>query len=66
MVTRAVSNLIRDAKTFQIRDVMQTGTGEGMCLLEHSLADLVRQGTVTAEEAARHTAAEKAGGSGGN
>ncbi|MEZ5332724.1 MAG: PilT/PilU family type 4a pilus ATPase [Thermoanaerobaculia bacterium] len=54
IVTRAVSNLIRDAKTFQIRDVMQTGTGEGMCLLEHSLAELVRSGTVTRQEAERH------------
>jgi twitching motility protein PilT len=62
VVTRAVSNLIRDAKTFQIRDVIQTGTAEGMCLLESSLAELVRQGVVTPEEAARHGPGQASGG----
>jgi len=52
--TKAVGNLIRENKTFQIRSVMQTGASRGMCLLDASLTELVRQGTVTREEAMRH------------
>ena len=51
---KAVGNLIRDNKTFQIRSVLQTGANQGMCLLDASLADLVKKGTITREEAARH------------
>jgi twitching motility protein PilT len=52
-VKPSVSNLIRDEKTFQIRSVMQTGRSEGMALLDDSLADLVKAGTVTREMARR-------------
>src|SRR3954452_3405944 len=48
-VKPSVSNLIRDEKTFQIRSVMQTAKGEGMCLLDDSLADLLKAGTITKE-----------------
>jgi twitching motility protein PilT len=51
---KAVGNLIRENKTFQIRSVLQTGAGQGMCLLDASLADLVKKGVITSEEAARH------------
>ncbi|RMH23566.1 MAG: type IV pilus twitching motility protein PilT [Acidobacteria bacterium] len=51
---KAVGNLIREKKTFQIRSVMQTGMGAGMCLLDASLAALVKSGTITVEEARRH------------
>ena len=51
---KAVGNLIRENKTFQIRSVLQTGANQGMCLLDASLADLVKKGTITREEAARH------------
>jgi twitching motility protein PilT len=51
---KAVGNLIRDNKTFQIRSVLQTGASQGMCLLDASLADLVKKGIITSEEAARH------------
>jgi twitching motility protein PilT len=51
---KAVGNLIRDNKTFQIRSVLQTGANQGMCLLDASLAELVKKGTITREEAARH------------
>lgn len=54
VVTRAVGNLIRENKTFQIRSLLQTGAAQGMELLEQSLARLVQQGVVTREEAARH------------
>jgi len=51
---KAVGNLIRENKTFQIRSVLQTGGSQGMCLLDASLADLVKKGIITNEEAARH------------
>jgi twitching motility protein PilT len=51
---KAVGNLIRDNKTFQIRSVLQTGATHGMCLLDASLADLVKAGTITREEAQRN------------
>lgn len=51
---KAVGNLIRDSKTFQLRSVMQTGMESGMCLLDHSLRQLVAAGTVTLEEARYH------------
>jgi twitching motility protein PilT len=54
LVTNAVSNLIRDNKTFQIRSVLQTGSSKGMRMLDGSLEELVRQGTITAEEAQLH------------
>jgi len=50
---KAVGNLIRDNKTFQIRSVLQTGVGQGMCLLDASLADLVKNKVITREEAMR-------------
>jgi twitching motility protein PilT len=50
---KAVGILIRENKTFQIRSVLQTGSAQGMCLLDSSLADLVKQKVITREEAAR-------------
>jgi twitching motility protein PilT len=52
-VKPSVSNLIREEKTFQIRSVMQTGRSEGMSLLDDSLAELVKAGTITKETARR-------------
>jgi twitching motility protein PilT len=51
---KAVGNLIRDNKTFQIKSVLQTGSAHGMCLLDASLADLVKNRVITREEAARN------------
>jgi twitching motility protein PilT len=53
-VKPSVSNLIREEKTFQIRSIMQTGRADGMCLLDDSLAELVKSGQVTKAEARRH------------
>jgi twitching motility protein PilT len=53
-VTRAVGNLIRENKTFQIHSILQTGSRQGMCLLDDSLAARVREGTVSREEALLH------------
>jgi twitching motility protein PilT len=53
-VNKAVGNLIRENKTFQIRSILQTGAAQGMCLLDDAIAQLVKAGTVTREEALRH------------
>jgi twitching motility protein PilT len=53
-VNKAVGNLIRENKTFQIRSILQTGAAHGMSLMDQSLAQLVAAGTITKEEAARH------------
>ncbi len=52
--TKAVANLIRDNKTFQLRSVLQTGAAHGMCLLDASLAELVKSHVISREEALRH------------
>jgi len=51
VVNKAISNLIREAKTVQIRSAIQTGASQGMRLLEQSLAELVSEGTVSPEQA---------------
>jgi twitching motility protein PilT len=55
IVTSAVSNLIREAKTFQIAAMMQVGKGIGMVTLNDALMDLVTRKLVAPEEA--HTKA---------
>jgi twitching motility protein PilT len=52
--TRAVANLIRESKTFQIRSILQTGHAQGMCLLDTSLGQLVRDKVVARDEAVLH------------
>ncbi len=51
--TPAVSNLIREGKTFQIASAMQTGRRQGMQLLNESLIGLVKKGHVEPLEAYR-------------
>jgi len=53
VVTRAISNLIRESKLVQIRSLLQTGKSQGMSLLDNSLAELVSKKVVTREEALR-------------
>jgi twitching motility protein PilT len=50
-VTVAVSNLIREGKTFQIPSVIQTGKAEGMQLMDQAIQALVAAKKVTLEEA---------------
>ncbi len=50
----AIGNLIRENKTHQIRSVMQTNAGAGMCLLDAALADLVRARTIKSTDAREH------------
>ena len=47
----AISNLIREGKTFQIPSIMQTSRKVGMIMLNDSLVDLVRRDVVSVEEA---------------
>jgi twitching motility protein PilT len=47
----AMSNLIREGKTFQIPSMMQTGRGNGNVLLNEALMELVKSKTVAADEA---------------
>jgi len=49
--TNAVSNLIREGKTFQIVSAMQTGRKSGMITLNDSLVSLVKEGVVDVDEA---------------
>lgn len=51
IVTRGVSALIRDSKTFQIPSTMQVGGSIGMMLLNDSLMRLVREGVVEPQQA---------------
>ena len=51
IVTSAVSNLIREAKTFQIQSMMQVGKAIGMVTLNDALLELVNKKLVAPEEA---------------
>jgi len=51
IVTPAISNLIREGKTFQIPSAMQTGKNHGMVMLNDALFDLVQKGIVEPRDA---------------
>jgi twitching motility protein PilT len=51
VATPAISNLIREGKTYQIVSMMQAGRAQGMHTLDQHLADLVKAGTITYEAA---------------
>ncbi|HEY4898254.1 MAG TPA: type IV pilus twitching motility protein PilT [Candidatus Nanopelagicaceae bacterium] len=51
VATPAISNLIREGKTYQIISMMQAGRALGMHTLDQHLADLVKAGTITYEAA---------------
>ncbi len=51
IVNSAISNLIREGKTFQIPSLMQTGRSQGMMTLNDSLWDLVHRNLVDPREA---------------
>jgi Tfp pilus assembly ATPase PilU len=50
-VYSAVANLIREAKTFQLPSVIQTGKKYGMCTMNESLMKLVYDSRISLEEA---------------
>ncbi|HNV56775.1 MAG TPA: type IV pilus twitching motility protein PilT [Smithellaceae bacterium] len=51
IATSAVRNLIREAKTFQIPSMMQTGKKYGMQLLDDAIMDYVSKGWISPDEA---------------
>lgn len=51
VVTPAVSNLIREGKTFQIYGAIDTGVRQGMISMDRALADLVKRGLISMDEA---------------
>lgn len=53
--TPAVGNLIRERRTHEINTVIETGSDQGMIDLNRSLADLVRRGEITQENAYRYS-----------
>ncbi len=50
MGTPAISNLIREAKTFQITSVLQTSKNEGMQTLDMALIELYQKKFITADD----------------
>lgn len=55
IANNAVSNLIREKRTHEINTVIETGMEEGMIDMSRSLAELVRQGEITVENAYLHS-----------
>ena len=51
LVNAAISNLIREGKTFQLPSMMQVGKANGMVMLNDALFELVKARTITREEA---------------
>lgn len=49
--TKAIANLIREAKIHQIPSIIQTSAGHGMVLYEKYVDDLVKKGLITASDA---------------
>lgn len=47
---KAIANLIREGKTFQIPSLMQTGARFGMVLFEKSIGDLVKKGIINKKD----------------
>lgn len=58
LVNHAISNLVREGKTYQIPSAMQTGKGQGMMTLNDALLDLVRREVIEPEEAFRKAIAK--------
>jgi twitching motility protein PilT len=52
--TRAVGNLIRENKTFQLHSILQTGASQGMGLLDHAIKAHLDAGTISKEDALRN------------
>ncbi|MBF2053624.1 MAG: type IV pilus twitching motility protein PilT [Candidatus Sericytochromatia bacterium] len=49
--TPAVSNLLREGKTFQIPSIMQTGRKDGQLTMDQAIEEKLKAGLVTPEEA---------------
>ena len=55
----AVENLIRENKSYQIGNVIETGSKEGMITLDKSLSDLVRRGLISLDVAKAYSSDQK-------
>ena len=51
VATSAIRNLIREGKTYQMMNIIQTGTQMGMQTLNQSLVELCKLGVITSEQA---------------
>ena len=51
IATTAIRNLIREGKTFQMPNIIQTGSQYGMQTLNQALRDLIQSNLITPEEA---------------
>ncbi len=49
--TSAISNIIREGKVRQLRNLIATGQKDGMMVMEQSLAQLINAGVITYEDA---------------
>ena len=49
--TPAVANVIREAKTYMLPGIIQTGKKQGMQLMDDALSDLFDRGLISGEEA---------------
>ncbi len=59
IVNNAVANLIREKRTHEINTVIETGTESGMIDMNRMLAELVRKGEITLENAYLHSSNSK-------
>ena len=57
--TNAVSNLIREGRIHEIDSFIETSSDQGMISLNRSLADLVRRGEISIEDAHRYSPRSK-------
>ena len=55
----AVAALIREGKMQGLRNVMETGVKDGMCVMENSVMDLWRAGTISAETARQNVSTKQ-------
>lgn len=55
MSTPAISNLIREGKTYQIGSHIQTGRRQGMQAMDASLVSLYKQGLITMDQVRNHS-----------
>lgn len=51
----AIANLIREGRIHEIDSVIETSSGEGMISLNRSLAELVRKGEISVEDAYKYS-----------
>lgn len=58
--TLPMANLIRDGKTFQIPSMMQTGKGVGMQTMDDALMALLKEGTISAQNAYTYAQSKQA------